>query len=197
MIQYNHGTHTYMYKPATTRPPGYSIQKINHRHEQIINWLLANPHRTLKECAAEFGYTKEWIYALVGTDLFQAEYQRRAREAAVPAIHTVRTRIAGLALLALEKAEEKLASGRASDTFHSSSMRTALEALGFIGQNGQPSLHRHEHIHIDGEALLKARESARLSGVSPAKGDNVIEPEPEKHRLESGILECSTRGGSQ
>ena len=147
-----------------------SIQKVNHRHGAIIDWLLCNPDKTLLECAAEFGYTKEWIYRLVNTDLFQAAYHRRAEELRSPVVHSIQAKIMRLANSGLDRAIEKIESGASSEGFHTSAMKMALEGLGYLGASG-PTTHEHRHIHIDAQALVAARQRAMVSGVAEAKND--------------------------
>lgn len=58
----------------------YEIQQMSHRHHAVLDWMLLNPDRPLKHCSADLGYTKEWIYALVHTDAFQAELAQRRKQ---------------------------------------------------------------------------------------------------------------------
>ncbi len=79
------------------------LQKINHRHEAIVNWLLAHPDRTLADCAEYFGYTPQWVRRLVNTDLFQAVYRARAEAAGVAAVHAVKDKLVHLAGVTLDE----------------------------------------------------------------------------------------------
>lgn len=59
-----------------------TIQKVAPRHEQIINWLIANPHRTNRDCAAFFGVTQAWLSTIKRSDAFRARMEQRLNEMA-------------------------------------------------------------------------------------------------------------------
>lgn len=52
--------------------PAKTIAKVAPRHEQIINWFIANPHRTNADCAAFFGITQAWLSTIKRSDAYQA-----------------------------------------------------------------------------------------------------------------------------
>jgi hypothetical protein len=141
----------------------YQIAAINHRQEQIINWLIANPHRQLGDCAAYFGYSQPWLSIIVHSDLFQAAYKERCKELGAEVVHTVRNKLTGLAALSLDKTMEKLEAG-ASERFLGETTKNVLQALGYApaGGNGNGGEQKHLHIHVDGATLTAARERAAL-----------------------------------
>lgn len=49
------------------------IQRISYSHEALINWLLENPDRPLRDAAAYFGYTQSWVSTVIHSDIFQAK----------------------------------------------------------------------------------------------------------------------------
>lgn len=59
-----------------------TIAKVSPRHEQIINWLIANPHRPNRDCAAFFGVTQAWLSTIKRSDAFQARLNQRLNEMA-------------------------------------------------------------------------------------------------------------------
>lgn len=54
-----------------------AIDRLSHRHEMIINWLILNPDRPLSACAAHFGYTQAWLSQIIHSDIFQAKLRQR------------------------------------------------------------------------------------------------------------------------
>lgn len=84
------------------------IKSISHWHEQIVDWMLANPHLTLGQCAAYFNKTQNWLSAVIHTDLFQAYKARRFQEHQEHVSHSVITRVNGLAGLSLEVLQERI-----------------------------------------------------------------------------------------
>jgi hypothetical protein len=134
------------------------IARINHRHEQIANWLVANPDKTLTDCAAYFGYTPAWICTIVHSDLFQALYKRKCEELGQLAVHTVAARLTGLSVLSLEAAARRIESGQASERFISETMRSTLTGMGYGAPI--PAASQHLHLHVSAEDLQRARELA-------------------------------------
>lgn len=63
-------------KPPEIGPRGgttvKTIAKVAPRHEQIVNWFIANPHRTNADCAAFFGITQAWLSTIKRSDAYQA-----------------------------------------------------------------------------------------------------------------------------
>lgn len=86
-----------------------SIQRMSHTHEQIINWLLLNPEKSLRECADFFGYTQSWLSTLIHSDLFQARLRERQQEVAARVTATIPEKLQAVANIALEKLGEMVA----------------------------------------------------------------------------------------
>lgn len=150
----------------------YPLLKMNHRHDALLEWLIANPHRNLKECAKDLGYCPQTIYLVVNSDLFQAMYAERCKERGAIASHLFDSRIRGVASLALEKTEERLRSTKlnpitletesdVSDRFLGDATKTALMSLGYLNGNRETAPSQHLHIHVNEEDLAEARERSR------------------------------------
>ncbi len=54
-----------------------SIQKMSHKHEEILNFLLLNPTMKMGEVAAIFGVTFPWLSTIVWSHAFQDQLARR------------------------------------------------------------------------------------------------------------------------
>lgn len=149
------------------------VARLNHRHEQIVNWLILNPERSLGECAAAFGYTQAWISQLIHSDMFQARYREACAEVGELAVHTIHNRLSNLTVAAIEKSLEKIETGAATERFLGDTLRTSLQALGYSGSapgdgNGKaPPI----NITIQAQALVAARErvAAARAGTTVAK----------------------------
>lgn len=155
----------------------YNLMRLNHRHEQIINWMIVNPHRNLGECAKHFNYTPGWLSQVVHSDIFQARYRQRAAEVGSVAVHTIANKLNGVAALALEKAEERLRAGIASERFLGETMASTLKMLGYGAPSPlQPltSNEVHNHVHLHAEDIREARDlaAAAFDGASAKKVSN-------------------------
>ena len=53
------------------------VVSLSHTHEAVMNWMLLNPDRSLRECADHFGYTQSWLSTLIHSDIFQARLAER------------------------------------------------------------------------------------------------------------------------
>lgn len=135
------------------------IKRVSYRHDGIINWLIANPHRTLGECAFEHGYTQAWLSCIVHSDMFQALYQERAQALGVEVVHSVKNLMTRVAVHALERTEEMLYA-EPSERFVGDTRDNMLQMLGFVKARPETAQHQHMHVHVPGELLEEARERA-------------------------------------
>lgn len=79
------------------------IQKISFSHEALINWLVENPHRQLRDCAAYFGYTQAWLSQIIHSDIFQAKLAERQNEVFALIASDIPEKLRGVTDVALEK----------------------------------------------------------------------------------------------
>ncbi len=149
------------------------IARINHRHEQIINWLIANPDKPLGACAAEFGYTQAWLSQVIHSDAFQAVYRSRATELGELVTHTLKDRITAVALLAMDRSEKLLELGIGSERFVADIAKTTLGALGMPTVSNGSANGQQVQVNIlvnkeTLEASHRAAQEKRFGCVAPA-----------------------------
>ena len=84
------------------------IANISFTHEALINWLIANPERKLRDCAAYFGYTQAWLSCIIHSDIFQAKLAERQNAVFAAVAQDIPEKLRGCADLALEKLAIKL-----------------------------------------------------------------------------------------
>lgn len=53
------------------------IQKVSIKHEEIMNFMLANPTRKLQDVARHFGITPGWLSCVIHSEAFQARLAER------------------------------------------------------------------------------------------------------------------------
>lgn len=153
----------------------YQIGRLNHRHEQIVNWLVCNPDKRLAECAAHFNFTQAWLSQVIHSDVFQARYQERCREVGVVAMHSIANKLNTVAALTLEAAENRLRAGNVTEKFIGETMSTTLKMLGYgateeVAKGGDT----HNHLHVHADDLQSARQLAEnaFAGQSQKKVSN-------------------------
>ena len=144
---------------------GADLQKLNHRHEHIVEWLVVNGDKTLTQCAAAFGYTIPWISQMVNSDLFQVKYKEMCEERKVAAVHTVSAKMNSAVSLALDKTIEKLGpDGECTEQFLQGATNGLLDRLGYGVK--EISVQQHQHLHLTSEDLIRAKDSARERNAS-------------------------------
>lgn len=149
-----------------------SIQKITYRHDAIIDWLISYPQRSLSDCAESFGIGIHWLRRLINTDMFQAEYRRRAQEVRGVMVHELRNQVMATASMALEESMKRMETGVASERFLGDTVKTTLAALGYGSPAaGGPSAAASVTINVDASSIVEARERAAMArqGTTPAR----------------------------
>jgi hypothetical protein len=94
--------------PAGPRypPPMSAPLTLSHTHEAIARWMVMNPKATLRDIAAEFGYSANYISLLRGTDAFQEKLRELNNAADGMVIADLPARMRATANVALEKLGE-------------------------------------------------------------------------------------------
>jgi len=89
-------------------PPPKGLGKLSYSHDALINWLLVNPDRPLKDAAAYFGYTQAWISTIIHSDVFQAKLFVRQQAVFVQVSQSIPAKLGAAVNIALERMTEKL-----------------------------------------------------------------------------------------
>lgn len=137
-----------------------AIQQLSPTHVQIMDWILANPHRSLGECAATFGYSQAWLSQIIHSDCFQAMLAEKQVELFGEVRLTVKDRIIGLAHESLRRLTEKVAVEPDTEKVINAA-DLSLRALGFGAKAAPPSVGAQQNNYIfgtvDRETLDRAR----------------------------------------
>lgn len=155
----------------TLAPGGYTnltmsatqLQKLSHKHEAILDWLLANPEADYGDCAQFFGISVSWMSIVVRSDLFQAELRRRRAAMEELQHHRTADRLHGILNKSLDATERALDSGTADGKFVTSTTELALKALGMIDTKQAPpaSVTKNTLVlgaAVDPQTLLEAQQ---------------------------------------
>ena len=143
------------------------LQKLSHRHDAIAEWLVCNPDKTQRDCAAFFKYTEPWMSQLIHSDMFQALYVKLCEERQVLAVHSVSAKMSAAAALALDRTIERLEAGaQPTDRFLTDTTNGLLDKLGY-GKPEAPT-QTHQHLHLTADDLRDAANRARVANTSGA-----------------------------
>lgn len=79
------------------------IQKMSHRHEALLQYMIAHPEARARELAIIFEMTPAWISTIIHSHAFQAQLAARQDECFSETVLPLREKMLGLAHDAVEK----------------------------------------------------------------------------------------------
>ena len=159
---------------------GSVIARMSHKHEQIVNWLLQNPEKSLRECADTFNYSQGWLSQLIHSDIFQAQLKGRQEAVFVQVAQDIPTKLKGLADIAIEKVT-RIISETEEPAIVIDVFDKTLNRLGYAPQKNSasaPAATQVNMLMVSKDALAEAR--LMIGGTAqslPAPvngGDNVL-----------------------
>lgn len=109
---------------------------ISHVHEAFADYMLTNPGCTLRELAAQFGYTPPWISSVINTDMFKAYLRDRRNGIATMVDQGLPAKLEAAGHLATERIIEVLAKTDDPDLIVDSFDRI-MHRLGYAPGKGQ------------------------------------------------------------
>lgn len=151
------------------------IQTVSHRHEAIIDWLLANPEvKNLDRLCEEMNYTRAWLSVVMNSDAFRERYAQRRAEYNDRLGGAIAQQRLEVTQKALAKLDEILNEDDLSPTFVS---KTSLGLLSLLQQSEAKSvktLQKETEItkvttrQVSRDVLIQARETVRTISNVPA-----------------------------
>lgn len=105
------------------------LKAISHRHQAIMDLMLAQPDVTQREIAAVLGYTEAWVSQVIHSDVFQATYRKLYKDQFDTVVIGSREKLLGLAHQAMERVGEELQNAP-TPRFALDTMNSTLRALG-------------------------------------------------------------------
>ena len=143
--------------------------KLKPWHEQLADYMLANPLSTQREMADYFLKTEAWISQILRSDMFRAYYAMR-REEVTQGVKARLTDEAGeIARLALVEIKKRLTNPELTEQVETRDVekiaRMGLESVGVL-KNGSSAGDGNSHgvsvqVNVTREALIGAREVYR------------------------------------
>lgn len=163
---------------AGASPP----KRLSHVHEMMLNWLVLNPDKSLRECADHFGYTQSWVSTVLHSDLFQAALKEKQLAISVKVAESIPAKLRRVADIAVEKLTDSLE--RSEDPeFILDATDKILHRMGYAPQSarnpaGSPGglqpMQQQNNFFVSGGDLAAARELMQLS----AERGRALEPVP-------------------
>jgi hypothetical protein len=86
------------------------LLKVNHWHQRLADWLIANPNKKLREAADEFQRSQAWISAVINSDAFQDYFKRLSAQHSEALLVTIRDKSLAAADAAVGEIQRRLES---------------------------------------------------------------------------------------
>ena len=151
------------------------LVKLSTTHEMLMNWLVLNPEKSLRECADHFGYTQSWVSQIIHSDLFQHALKEKQERIAVKVAESIPEKLARAADVAVEKLTEQLEKTEDPE-FILSATDKILHRMGYAPQSsrnpagGPAPTNQQNNFFLTAGDLEAARELMRASTALPAEG---------------------------
>lgn len=145
------------------------LVSLSHTHESMLNWLVLNPDRSLRECADHFGYTQSWVSSILHSDLFQAALKQKQLDIAVRVAQSIPEKLRRAADIGVEKLAEHLEESEDPE-FILDATDKILHRMGYAPQSsrnpaGAPgSMNQQNNFFIGAGDLLEAQ--ALMAGAA-------------------------------
>jgi hypothetical protein len=138
------------------------IAHVSHRHEAIIDFLLAMPgEKNLQTLCDRLHVSRSWLSIVMNSDAFRAEYERRRGEYNQQLANTVQIKMYHAAEEALDRVIEGLGADDVDPRFALDVLDKTTNRLGFGPSKGNAPL-VEVHMHAVDQALLaNARQAMR------------------------------------
>lgn len=164
------------------------IKEVSWWHEAIIDWMLANPEKKLRDCAEHFNVTVSWLSVIKRSDCFRALWEERRAGYSHHVEQTLTDKLTTLSELSLDAQIEKIeVMGPLMDLDDLRKVgKDAIAALGYgktpsvqINNNGEGNVNL---IGVDSDTLAAARDriSARNQLLAEENANVVALPAPQE-----------------
>ncbi len=121
----------------TARPQ--AIDKIRYSHEDMIDFIIANPGTSQGSIAKRYGYTQSWVSLVMSSDAWKSAMAKRRGELVDPTLAlTINERFGAMTELSLRRLTEKLEAPQVADQTVLRAVELGARALG-VGGNAAPA----------------------------------------------------------
>lgn len=155
----------------------FELQRISHTHDQVMNWLILNPEKSLRECADHFHYTQTWLSTLIHSDVFQAKFRERSDAVFGRIMIDTKAKLEGLANMVTEQLATQLEANQDKD-FTLDAFDKIMHRAGYApasARNPAPQQQTNVFIGVDKDLLAAARNN--MNKPQPATQPVTIEAE--------------------
>ena len=143
------------------------VAKINYSHQDMIDFLIANPGITQNTLAARYGYSVGWVSNVMASDAWQSALAARRAEICDPVlVASVEERFKGITLMSLERLKQKLEAPQVSDNVVLRAVELGAKALGVGGNAPQAQAPQGDHLAALANRLIDLQSRVRASSAA-------------------------------
>lgn len=168
--------------------------------ESIIDWMLANPQKSLSDCARELDRTPAYIYQLTQSDIFKERYRQRVAEKNELLNGQLVQRVAGAAITATQLIQDKLdVDSRRAPESRTIDLETLsevndklLKSLGYGGKNAAAPVNvnvtqqvidtgaKPELLRAAGARIIEHGAAVAMAPAEPPSAESLFPPEQDQ-----------------
>jgi len=148
-----------------TAPPMGKIARGKYTHQDMIDFIIANPDISQKELAGRYGYTQSWVSNIMASDVWQATFDARRKELVDPGLSlTLEQRMKALTQRSIEVLMEKLDQPSVSDQTALKALELGARAVNVGGQRERDPATAADHLAQLANRLIDLQ-SERRKGI--------------------------------
>ncbi len=138
-----------------------TIAKLRYSHQDMIDYIIANPQVSQGALAARYGYSQSWISNVMASDAWKSQFAARRAEVVDPVLGlSMNERFEAMATRSLERLMEKLDQPQVSDNVVLKAVELGAKAMG-IGGNAPPAAPSGDHLAVLASRLLELQSKVR------------------------------------
>lgn len=160
------------------------IQDMNHTHEGILRWLLLNPDRPLRDCAAYMGVTQSWLSVIINSDCFRERLKELQGEFNIRVVQSLEEKLTTATNVALDRLITCVEASQ-DEQYILAAADKLLKSKGFGARANipqGPTVNNYVLQGVDASFLTQQREAltapAREKAVTPFEEVEYTEPLP-------------------
>ena len=143
-------------------------------HEDMIDYIIANPEAHQGTLAARYGYSQAWICQVMQSDAWQSLAAKRRAEIVDPVLmSSINERFAAMTVRSIQRLMEKLDAPVVSDQVVLKAVELGAKAMG-VGGNAAPQVPAQDHLAQLANRLLDLQANVR-KGVT-YEGESQVVP---------------------
>ena len=148
--------------PTPARAPTMGrLEKVRYTHQDMIDYIIANPCVSQNDLAARYGYSVGWVSNIMASDAWQVQMAARRDEIVDPQLKaSIEERFRGVTILSLKRLQEKLEAPTVSDNVVLRAAEMGAKAMG-VGGNAAPQPPPIDHLAQLAKRLIELQAGVR------------------------------------